>query len=99
MYNGIKENKQAMLDKMCEAIMEMCANGSEEHNHIIGLRLFHRDEYEHTWCGDFQSGDYVRIVWSEHPERDDGYYDVYVDGDSAFGMFEDVWKKVRRCIG
>lgn len=99
MYNGVKEEKQKMLDKMCEAIMEMEANGSENNNHIIGLRLFHRDEWESTWCGDFQPGDYVRIIWSEDPKRKDGYYDVYVDCDSCFGMFEDVWKQVKKSIG
>ena len=99
MYNGEYENKQRMLDCMCEAIMEMSANGSEKDNHIIALKLIHRDKDERTWCGSFFKGDYVRIVFSDNPERDDGYYDVYVDGDSCMGMFEDVWKRVKRSIG
>ena len=99
MYNGVKENKQRMLNCMCEAIKEMRANGSEEHNHIIALRFFTREKEEVTRYKVFPKGDYVRIVWSNNPERDDGYYDVYVDGDSCYGMFEDVWNAVKHCIG
>lgn len=96
MYNGKKEDKQKMLDYLCKAIMEMRANGTVEHNHIMGLKLMHRDKPETTWCRNLPEGDYVRIIWSDDPERDDGYYDIYVDGDSAFGVFEDVWKVIRQ---
>ena len=99
MYNGIKENKQAMLDHMCAAIMEMRANGREEDNHIIGLKLFKREKPEETWCGHFTEGEYVRVIWSDNPDRNDGYYDIYVDGDSALGIFHDVWKFVGKKLG
>lgn len=99
MYNGKYEDKQKMLDKMCEAIMEMRANGSKEHNHIIKLEWMHRGEWGESWCRKFPPGDYVRIIWSENPDRTDGYYDVYVDGDSCMGMFDDVWKAVKKHIG
>ena len=67
MYNGKWENKQRMLNCMCEAIKEMSANGIEEHNHIIAFRLFTREKEETTWCKAFPKGDYVRIVWSDNP--------------------------------
>lgn len=92
---GKEENKQAMLDYLCKSIMEMRVNGSEEYNHICGLKLFKRETPEKTWCRYFPAGDYVRIIWSDDPERNDGYYDVYVDGDSAWGMFLDVTKRLK----
>ena len=99
MYNGKSENKQAILDHMCQSIMEMSANGSEDTNHIIALKFFHRDAPETTWCGSFDKGDYVRVVWSDDPTRSDGYYDVFVEGDSGKGLFEDVWNFVKENIG
>lgn len=99
MYNGQYENKQRMLDFMCGAIQEMRANGTPNHNPIVKLELFTREKDETTWCGCFPAGDYVRIQFKTNPTRDDGYYDVNVDGDSCYAMFEDVWRKVKRCIG
>ena len=99
MYNGVKENKQQMLDFMLGAIQEMSANGTPEHNPIIGLQLITREKDEKTFFGFFPKGDYVRIQFKDNPTRDDGYYDVSVDGDSCMGMFEDVWNRVKRCIG
>lgn len=99
MYNGIKEDPQAMLNHMCAAIMEMSVNGSEKHNHICELRLIEIKEPIHQMWGWQYPGKYVRIVWSDSPERDDGYYDVYVDGDSAWGMFIDVFKRIKYIFG
>lgn len=99
MYNGKKEDRQKMLDLMCAAIMEMRANGREDDNHIKKLQLITINEDTKRWWGWQGNGEYVRIVWSDSPERDDGYYDVYVDGDSAFGMFDDVWRFVKKHIG
>lgn len=96
MYNGKKENKQAMLDHMCNAIMEMRANGDEKSNHICALKLIKIEKDIKRRWGWQRSGEYVRVVWSDTPDRDDGYYDIYVDGDSAFGVFEDVWKYIGR---
>ena len=99
MYNGKEENKQRMLDFMLGAIQEMGANGTEQGNPIIGLKLFTREKAESTWCRSFPAGDYVRIIFKDSPDRDDGYYDVYVSGDNCKGMFEDVWNRVKECIG
>ena len=96
MYNGLVENKQKMLDHLCAAIMETQANGTERQNHIVALKLIRRDETERTWCGDFEKGWYVRVVWSDDPDRSDGYYDIDVTGDSGFGMLDDVWKFISR---
>lgn len=96
MYNGKTENKKAMLSYMCKAIMEMRANGSKEYNHICDLKLIKLENDVKRWWGEQRKGEYVRIVWSDSPDRDDGYYDVYIEGDSALGVFEDVWKFVSR---
>ena len=99
MYNGKEENKQRMLDFMCGAIQEMRANGTVGNNPIVGLKLITREKDEQTMFGFFPQGDYVRIQFESNPERDDGYYDVRVEGDSCFGMFEDVWNRVKQSIG
>ena len=99
MYNGKWENKQRMLDFMLGAIQEMRANGTTGHNPIVKLKLITRETDEKTWCGFYPAGDYVRIAFENNPERNDGYYDVNVDGDSCYGMFEDVWNRVKQCIG
>ena len=99
MYNGVKENEQAMLNHMCAAIMEMRVNGSEKYNHICELKLIDIPEPIQRWWGWQRKGKWVRIVWSDSPERDDGYYDVYVDGDSAWGMFIDVYKRIKEIFG
>lgn len=99
MYNGKEENKQKMLDFMCGAIQEMRANGTPGNNPIVGLKLITREEDERTFFGFFPKGDYVRIQFENNPERNDGYYDVNVEGCSCFGMFEDVWSRVKRSIG
>ncbi len=98
MYNGKKENKQAMLDHMCKAIMEMRANGSAECNHICALKLIKLEEDVKRWWGWQEKGEYVRVVWSDSPDRNDGYYDVDVEGDSALGMFEDVWRFISKTL-
>lgn len=99
MYNGIKEDTQKMLDNMCAAIMEMRANGTEKENHIIALKLFTRESDEKTWCKRFSKGKYVRVIWSDNPERNDGYYDIWVEGLSALGIFDEVWEFVSHHIG
>ena len=85
MYNGEKEDRQKCLDYLCKAIMETCANGSEQHNHVQELRLLERKDNPNL-----RYDTVVRPIWSDNPERNDGYYDINVSGDSAWGMIKDV---------
>lgn len=86
MYNGKEENIQKALDNLCAAVMETAANGTEEHNHIIGLKYMEKDRRK-----------YIRVIWSDDPDRDDGYYDINVDCCSLWGMITTVmeWLKKR----
>ncbi len=79
MYNGNDENKQKCLDYLCKAIMETRANGSENNNHIQELRYLDGQ----TCNQELRFEQVVRPVWSNNPERSDGYYDINVTGDSA----------------
>ncbi len=81
MFNGKKENKQECLNYLCKAIMETRANGSEKNNHIQELKLIRKEGRDE---------EYVRPIWSDNPERNDGYYDINVTGDSAWAMIKDV---------
>ena len=81
MFNGKNEDKQKCLDYLCKAIMETRANGSESNNHIKELKLIDgKEPYEQV----------VRPIWSDNPDRNDGYYDINVTGDSAWAMIKDV---------
>ena len=37
-------------------------------------------------------GLFVRPIWSDNPDRNDGYYDIPVEGDSPWGVAIDVMK-------
>ncbi len=90
MYNGQNENIQKMLDSLAESIRETRASGSEDNNPLEKLVLIHRDNDEHTWCGNFYKGDYVRLVWKDYPDRNDGYYDIWVEGESGISIIYSV---------
>ena len=93
MYNGEREDKQKCLDYLCKAIMETRANGSEGNNHIQELRLLNGKE-----IGNPRYEEVVRPIWSNNPTRDDGYYDINVTGDSAWGMMLDVIESLRHTL-
>ena len=95
MYNGKEENMQACLDNLCKAIMETRANGSEKNNHIVELKLLTKENYPKL---DPRYDAVVRPIWSEHLDRDDGYYDINVSGDSAWGMMLDVMESLRHTL-
>ncbi len=95
MYNGEHEDKQKCLDYLCKAIMETRANGSEKNNHIQELKLLTRENYPKL---DGRYDAVVRPIWSEHIDRDDGYYDINVSGDSAWAMMLDVIENLRHTL-
>ena len=86
MQRDAKENVQQMLDYLLAALRETRAFGIDEYNSIVGLDLIDREEsYKNgVWLRD---GKHVRVRWYNNPDRDDGYYDICVEGNSAIGTF------------
>ena len=79
--------------KHLQAILDVTkASGSEEHNHIQELRLIDRKGCKDMFGRPKIDGLFVRPIWSDDPDRDDGYYDINVEGDSPWGIVVDVMK-------
>ena len=89
------ENKQKALDSLLETINECSAN-DPKYNHIIALKLIDRKGCKDMFGRELPDGKYVRIVWSDNPDRNDGYYDVCVDGDNTMGMLCDVFARIKK---
>lgn len=70
--------------------------GSEEHNHIQELKLIDRKGCKNMFGEPLMDGLYVRPVWSDNPDRDDGYYDINVEGDSPWGVACDVMQWLKK---
>ena len=92
MTKNAKENKQLALDYFCKALRETRNLGIDEYNSVVALELIDRKGCKDMIGRPKPDGEYVRVRWSEDPERDDGYYDICVDGDNCFGMLMDVAK-------
>ena len=89
------ENKQKALDYLLMAINETNRN-LPKGNHIIALKLIDRKDCRDMFGRKLYDGEYVRVVWSDDPDRDDGYYDIYVGGDNAMGVLVDTFKWLMR---
>jgi hypothetical protein len=87
---------QRALDLLTELIDVTGASGKEPHNHIIGLKLIDRKGCRNFLGQALLNGEYVRPIWSDDPDRDDGYYDINVNGDSPWGAVCDVMKELKR---
>lgn len=85
----MNENKQKALDYLLMAINETNRNLPTS-NHIIALKLIDRKDCVDMFGRKLHDGQYVRVVWSDDPNRDDGYYDINVEGDNAMGCLVDV---------
>lgn len=70
------ENKQEALNNLLAAINYTSVNRPVG-NYIMALKYIPEKEV-------------VRVVWSYNPDRNDGYYDINVACDSAWGMLNDV---------
>ena len=70
------KNKQEALNNLLVAINSTNVNRPVG-NYIMALKYIPEKEV-------------VRVVWSYNPDRNDGYYDINVAGDSAWGMLCDV---------
>lgn len=91
-----KEIAQKALDLLTEIISVTKASGSEEHNHITGLKLIERRNCKNMLGYNLRDGLFVRPIWSNNPDRDDGYYDICVEGDSPWGAVIDVMRDLER---
>ena len=90
-----KEITQRAMDLLSEIIEVTGASGKEPHNRIIGLRLFDRKGCIDMFGQPKRDGLFVRPIWSDNPTRDDGYYDICVEGDSPWGAICDVLKNLQ----
>lgn len=86
-----KQTEEAL--KHLQAILDITnASGNAEHNHIQELRLIDRKGCKDMLGNNKRDGLFVRPVWSDSPNRDDGYYDICVEGDNAWGAVIDVMR-------
>lgn len=90
--NEEKKMSQQALDLLAQIVEVTGASGREPHNRIIGLKLIDRVDCKDMFGRDLPNGSYVRPIYSDNPERSDGYYDICVEGDSAWGAVCDVMK-------
>ena len=90
------EDMQKALNHLCDAIRETRNLGVDEHNSILELRLIERKGAKDMFGRSLQDGMYVRPIWSHNPNRDDGYYDIPVDGCNTMGVLCSVWDFLRR---
>lgn len=90
-----KEIAQRALDLLTEIITVTNASGSEGHNHIVGLKLIERKGCRNMLNQPVRDGLFVRPVWSDNPDRSDGYYDICVEGDSPWGAIWDVLRDLQ----
>ena len=89
-----KEIGQKALDLLAQVIEVTRASGSEPHNRIIGLKLIDRKDCVNMFGQKLSDGTYVRPIWSDNPDRNDGYYDINVNGDSPWGAVCDVMREL-----
>ena len=89
-----KEIGQKALDLLAQVIEVTRASGSEPHNRIIGQKLIDRKDCVNMFGQKLSDGTYVRPIWSDNPDRNDGYYDINVNGDSPWGAVCDVMREL-----
>ena len=80
----MRENKQVFLDRICEALQETdAARPFIGRNGLLEIRYILKP-----------NGDEIaRPVFEDNPERDDGYYDINISGDSCIGIWYDITKQ------
>lgn len=77
------ENKQEFLNKICEALqMTRAAAPGRNNNGLVAIKYICKN-------GD----EFARPCFENNPDRDDGYYDVNISGDSCIGIWIDLTNK------
>lgn len=87
-----REIGQQALDLLAQIFELTGASGKAPNNRVINLKLIDRKGGTDMFGNPLRDGLFVRPVWSDDPERDDGYYDICVNGDSPWGMIYDVMR-------
>ena len=75
----MKENKQAILTAICEALRKTSAAGTPGHNPLVEIRYIQKS-----------NGDEVARPIFEDGAGEGGYYDVNISGDSGIGIWLDI---------
>ena len=96
MNENEKAIAQKVLDLLTEIIETTGASGKEPHNRIISLKLIDRKDCKNMFGQPIRDGLFVRPIWSDQPDRNDGYYDICVEGDSPWGAICDVMRELQR---
>lgn len=89
------QTEQAM-ELLAKIIDVTNASGKTPHNHIIDLQVIDRKGCKDVLGQPKRDGLFVRPIWSDNPERSDGYYDICIDGDSSWGAVVDVFKNLSK---
>ena len=84
------ENTQKALNSLLQAIRETNNFGQDGHNSIVGLKLIDRKGCKDMFGSPKPDGKYVRVIWEDNPNRDDGYYDINVECLNTFGVLYTV---------
>jgi hypothetical protein len=78
----ITENKQEIANKICEALQLTRQFAPHQGNNgLLELRYI-KSENGYS--------EYLRPVFEAEPDRNDGYYDINISGDSGTAVFIDV---------
>ena len=94
MSNKEKAEIVAMLDSLIKTLhFTTVGKHYKDSNYILRFDLIERERSEINRFGKFfAAGTYVRPVWSNNPNRTDGYYDINVSGENVNGVFYSVTK-------
>jgi hypothetical protein len=77
----MEENKQEFLNKVCEALqMTGAACPGIGRNGLVAIKYIERED----------GREYASPRFENNPDREDGYYDVNITGDSCIGIWIDL---------
>ena len=78
------------MDKVMELITMTGKTGTTGHNPIIALKVIDRKDCKDMWGRVLANGLYVRPIFEDDPERDDGYYDINIEALNDWGAAREV---------
>ncbi len=84
------------MELLAEIITVTKASGTTGHNPIIRLDVIDRVGCKDMFGQPLRDCLVVRPVYENNPNRDDGYYDICIEGDSPWGAVLDVVSELKR---
>ena len=90
----MEENIQQALDYLLLALNQ--TNNWQDHNHIVRFIYMDRVGCKDVFGRELPDCKVVRPVWSDCPDRSDGYYDINVECDNCMGVLLDVMGFIRK---